>query len=107
MEKVKEIEEDIKLYEEIIRDFKSLDSSDYTTAYKLSQMALISADRWNEIMLNSAKYSKEIEVTKSEFTSYCYQKYKMLMKIHDFSRIVYRQGSYGIQNSFYGEELYE
>lgn len=107
MEKVKEIEEDIKLYEEIIKDFKSLDSSDFTTAYRLSQMALISADRWNEIMLNSTKYSKEIEVTKSEFTSYCYQKYKTLMKIHDFSRIVYRQGSYGIQNSFYNEDILE
>jgi hypothetical protein len=27
------------------------------------------------------------------------------MKIHDFCRVVYRQGSYGIQNSFYGEDL--
>jgi hypothetical protein len=27
------------------------------------------------------------------------------MKIHDFCRVVYRQGSYGIQNSFYGEDM--
>lgn len=99
------LDEDIKNYKGLLEGFKSLDSSDFTTAYSLSQVALIMADRWNEIMLNSVKYSKELEVTKSEFTSYCYQKFKMLMKIHDFCRVVYRQGSYGIQNSFYGEDL--
>ncbi len=97
------IDEDIKYYEGLIEDFKNLDSSDFATAYTLSQAALVTADRWNEIMLNSAKYSKEMDVTKSDFTNYCYQKFKMLMKIHDFARVVYRQGSYGIQN--YGEEL--
>ena len=86
------LEEDIKQYKELIEDFKVLDSSDYTTAYKLSQTALTQADRWNEIMLNSVKYSKELEVTKSDFTNYAYQKFKMLMKIHDFSRSVWRQG---------------
>lgn len=100
-----QLNEDIKTYNGLVEDFSNLDSADYTTAYSLSQVALITADRWNEIMLDSVKYSKELEVTKSEFTNYCYQKFKMLMKIHDFCRVVYRQGSYGIQNSFYNEEL--
>lgn len=97
------IEEDLKIYDNIIDEFKNLSSSDFTTAYSLSQDALVIADRWNEIMLNSAKYSKELEYNKSEFTNYCYQKFKMLMKIHDFCRVVYRQGSYEIKN--YGDEL--
>jgi hypothetical protein len=100
---MKELSEDIEQYKGIIEDFKNLDSSDYSTAYVLSQVALITADRWNEIMLNSAKYSKKLEYNKSEFTNYCYQKFKMLMKIHDFCRVVYRQGSYEIKN--YGDEL--
>lgn len=89
-----ELEKDIKQYKGLVEDFKSLDSSDYATAYALSQLALSLADRWNEIMLQSAKYSKELEYTKSEFTSWCYQKFKILIKIHDFARIVYRQGAY-------------
>ena len=97
------LDEDIKQYNGVMEDFKTLDSSDFTTAYALSQAALATADRWNEIMLNSVKYSKEFEVTKSEFTNYCYQKFKMLMKVHDFCRVVYRQGSYGLQT--YGEDL--
>lgn len=96
------IKEDIEVYNEVIEEFKMLDSSDFTNAYTLSQKALVTADRWNEIMLNSVKYSKDFEVTKSEFTNYCYQKFKMLMKIHDFCRVVYRQGSYELQS--YGEE---
>lgn len=100
-----QLNEDIEFYNRLMEDFKNLDSGDFTTAYTLSQEALITADRWNEIMLNSVKYSKELEVTKSDFTNYCYQKFKMLMKMHDFARVVYRQGSYGIQNSFYNEDL--
>lgn len=102
---LEELNEDIKFYKGLVEDFKNLDSGDYIGAYSLSQIALVTADRWNEIMLNSVKYSKELEVTKSEFTNYCYQKFKILMKAHDFARVVYRQGTYGIQNSFYNEDL--
>lgn len=91
---MKSLEEDIKLYNGLVEDFKNLDSSDYTTAYVLSQLALSLADRWNEIMLQSTKHSKELEYTKSELTSWCYQKFKILLKIHEMCRMVYRQGAY-------------
>lgn len=91
------LEEDITLYKGLVNDFNNLDSSDYATAYALSQLALSLADRWNEIMLNSVKYSKEMETTKSDFTNWCYQKFKILIKIHDFCRVVYRQGSYDMR----------
>ena len=97
--------EDIDLYKGLVEDFKNLDSADYSTAYTLSQEALIMADRWNEIMLNSVKYSKDLDCTKTDFSNYCYQKFKMLIKIHDFCRVVYRQGVQSMQNSFYGEDL--
>ena len=99
------LEEDIKQYVALIAEFKRLDSSNYVDAYKLAQLSLMYADRWNEIMLDSVKYSKELDVTKSDFVSYAYQKYKILMKIHDFTRMVYRQGSYGITNNFYNEDM--
>ena len=96
-----DLQKDIELYNGLVEDFNNLDSSDYATAYTLSQLALSLADRWNEIMLDSVKYSKEMKYTKSEFATYCYEKFKILMKIHDFCRIVYRQGAYGIQS--YGD----
>ena len=95
--------EDLEMYRNLVEEFKNLQGNDFSTAYTLSQDALIMADRWNEIMLNSVKYSKDLECTKTDFSNYCYQKFKMLIKIHDFCRVVYRQGSYGIQS--YGEDL--
>lgn len=100
---MKELSEDIEQYKGIIEDFKNLDSSDFASAYTLSQVALVTADRWNEIMLNSVKYAKETQYTKSEITSYCYQKYKILIKIHDICRMIYRTGAYEINN--YGKDL--
>lgn len=96
------MKEDIELYNGLVEDFSNLDSSDYTTAYALSQLALSLADRWNEIMLNSVRYSKELEYTKTEFTTYCYQKYKILMKIHEMSRMVWKQGE---ENQRRGENV--
>ena len=100
---IESLNKDIEQYNGLVKDFENLDSGDFMTAYTLSQEALILADRWNEIMLNAVKYSKEMEVTKSDFTNYCYQKFKMLMKIHEMCRMVYRTGAYGVNNSFYGE----
>lgn len=97
--------EDIELYRGLVEDFKNLDSADFSTAYTLSQEALIMADRWNEIMLNSVKYSKELDCSKTDFSNYCYQKFKMLIKIHDMCRMIYRSGTYGINNSFYNEVI--
>ena len=42
---MKELNEDIEFYNKLMEDFKNLDSSDYSTAYVLSQEALITADR--------------------------------------------------------------
>ena len=97
------LNEDLEMYRGLVEEFKALDSGDFQTAYELSQKALIMADRWNEIMLNSVKYSQEMDCTKTDFSNYCYQKFKMLIKIHDMCRIIYRSGTYGITNNFYNE----
>ena len=52
-------------------------------------------------MLESVKYSRDLEVTKSDFTNYCYQKYKVLMKIHDFARSTWRQGQENLRSGYY------
>lgn len=98
-----QLNEDIEFYKKLVEDFQDLDSSDYTTAYTLSQEALITADRWNEIMLDSVKYAKELNYNKTEFTNYCYQKFKMLMKIHEMCRCIWRQGEENQRYNYYGE----
>jgi hypothetical protein len=89
---IEKLNNEIKLYNDLLDAYNKLISTDYVTAYELARDSLSLADRWNEIMLNSIKYSKELKYTKSEFTNYCYQKYKILMKIHDICRCIWRQG---------------
>lgn len=86
------LNKDIEQYNDLLKRLEVLDSSDYVTAYELAQLSLSLADRWNEIALNSAKYSKETGYTKSEVAYYCQQKYKILIKAHDMCRCIWRQG---------------
>lgn len=85
--------EDLEQYKFIMDNVKSLSSEDGATAYKLAQMSLVQADRWLEISLSAAKFSKEISVAKTDLYNYTYHKYRILMTIHEFCRVVYRQCS--------------
>lgn len=100
---MEELEKDIREYDTLFVEYRTLESNDYTTAYDLSKRALILADRWNEIMINGFKYAKELDIAKTKFETYCYQKWKMLMKMHDYCRMIFRQGKDGISNNFYNE----
>ena len=83
--------EDLEQYQVIMDSYELLTSEDGITAYKLAQMSILQADRWNEIMLNASKLSKEISIAKTDLYSWAYHKYRILMTIHEFCRVVYRQ----------------
>lgn len=82
--------EDLANYNQILTDYESLVSEDGQTAYTLAIKSLLNADRWNEIMLNSSKLAKEHEVSKTALYSYCYHKYRVMMVVHEFCRVVFR-----------------
>lgn len=84
-------QEDLEQYKMIIDNYSALASNDGATAYELAKMSMIEADRWNEIAFNSSKYSKESNVSKTDLYQWAYHKYRILMTIHEFCRVVYRQ----------------
>lgn len=85
--------EDLEQYQFIMDNVEILSSEDGATAYKLAQMSLAQADRWLEISLNASKLSREVSVAKTDLYNYTYHKYRILMTIHEFCRVVYRQCS--------------
>lgn len=85
--------EDLEQYQFIMDNVETLSSEDGATAYKLAQMSLAQADRWLEISLNASKLSREVSVAKTDLYNYTYHKYRILMTIHEFCRVVYRQCS--------------
>ena len=100
---LKNLKEDIEQYDLTISTYNNLEPEDVELAYDLAKQSLILANRWNEIMVDSAKYCTLIEVKKSQFENYAYHKYRILMTIHEFCRVVWRQGKEEYRNSFINE----
>ncbi len=86
-------QEDLEQYKFILDNYEALSSEDGATAYQLAQRAIIQADRWAEIAFNASKLYKNMDVAKTDLYNWAYHKYRILMTIHDFCRVVYRQCS--------------
>ena len=69
--------EDIRQYNEAIETYQELETEDIELAYDLSKRCLILANRWNEIMLNSAKFCTLIDTSKTTFEKWAYHKYRV------------------------------
>lgn len=85
--------EDLEQYQMILDNYAILTSDDGMTAYELAKMCISAADRWSEITMNASKICKEAKISKTDLYNWAYHKYRILMTIHDFCRVVYRQCS--------------
>lgn len=97
------LKEDIEQYQFLKCNFEALNSEDGETAYKLAVQMIICADRWSEISLNISKYAKELNTSKTTLYNWAYHKYRILMTMHEFCRVVYRQCREELKNGFMGE----
>ena len=85
--------EDIAQYQMLLDNYESLTPEDGDTAYELAKDLIILADRWNEISLNASKIAKDSSISKTDLYNWAYHKYRILMTLHDFCRVVYKQCS--------------
>lgn len=85
--------EDLEQYQMLLDNYEALSQEDGDTAYNLAKMMIIAADRWNEIAFNASKYSKETSISKTDLYNWAYHKYRLLMTLHEFCRVVYKQCS--------------
>lgn len=100
---LEQLKEDIKQYNEILETYNQLNPEDIELAYDLAKECLILANRWNEIMLQSAKYCTSLGISRTAFEKYAYHKYRVLMTAHEFCRVVWRQGKEEYKNNFVNE----
>ena len=94
--------EDLKQYQFILDNYEGLSSEDGVTAYELAKQCIVQADRWSEISLNASKIGKEINVSKTDLYNWVYHKYRILMTIHEFCRVVSRQCEEQMRNRWNG-----
>ena len=97
------IKEDIEQFKAAMEDFYSLIPEDIESAYQLAMVFMQIADRWTEIQLNSNKYCIALNVTRTAFKDYAYEKYRLASKAHEFCRVVWRQGKDNLSNTFNSE----
>ena len=100
---IESLKDDIVQYNNILEAYNNLETEDIELAYDMAKESLLLADRWNEIMLNSSKYCVIIETSKTSFEKWAYHKYRVLMTMHEFCRVVWRQGKDDLRNSFSNE----
>lgn len=100
---LEQLKEDIEQFNFLKDNFEALSSEDGETAYQLAVKMLVCADRWTEICKDISNYAKEFNTTKSSLYDWAYHKYRILMNMHEFCRVVYRQCREEERNSFRNE----
>ncbi len=101
---LEQLKDDIEQFNFLKDNFEALNSEDIETAYQLAVKSLIAADRWTEVCKNISNYAKELNSTRTVLYDWAYHKYRILMQIHEFCRVIYRQCREEQRNSFRSEE---
>lgn len=100
---MEELNNDLEQYKILLETYSKLNTEDIYLAYDLAKNSLLLANRWNEIMLNSAKYCTLVDKSKTTFEKWVYHKYRILMVMHEFCRVLWRQGIEEYKNNFNNE----
>lgn len=89
---IKHLEEDCRQYDSLFARYHRLKSDDFTGAWEISQTALVLADRWNDINLQSAQMANAGDYKKSDFSQWAYGRYMLLRQMHEKARMVWNKG---------------
>lgn len=84
--------EDIEQYYELANQFANLKEDSFGLAFEISKKAWILADRWSSIAANASKLAALKKVSKTDLYQYCYQKYRQMQYVHEFSRVLWNKG---------------
>lgn len=84
-----DIEEDMKICNDIKEQFNNLTDGDITAAFKVSQLALGMYDRVNELRLQVNIVGIKEKHTKTDIKEYLRGKMKLMEYIHVQSRAIY------------------
>lgn len=84
------VPEDFKQFREISKTFQKVEMTDTQTLYQLSIDSWLLATRWSEIQSNASKIAFDNDISKTDFGTWSYQKYRQLQEMHITCRSWYR-----------------
>ena len=74
--------EESLLYNEILASYESLKLEDIIGIDELRRKSLTLASNYVTMKSNADIIAKKLETNKTQFSDWCYQKYRVLMEIH-------------------------
>lgn len=83
-------QEDFNQFREISKQFQQVDMTDSSTLQELSVNSWLLATRWSEIQSNASKIAFDNDISKTDFGTWAYQKYRQLQEMHITCRSWYR-----------------
>jgi hypothetical protein len=84
------VQEDFNQFREISQKFQKVEMTDAQTLYQLSIDSWLLATRWSEIQSNASKIAFDNEISKTDFGTWAYQKYRQLQEMHITCRSWFR-----------------
>ena len=84
------VQEDFNQFREISTQFQKVDCTDADTLYQLSIDSWLLATRWSEIQSNASRIAFNNDISKTDFGTWAYQKYRQLQEMHITCRSWYR-----------------
>lgn len=85
------VQEDMNQFRNVAERFQNIDMMDKEGLLELQKDTWLLGTRWSEIQSNASKIAQEHGIKKTDFSEYCYQKYRQLQELHITCRSWYRQ----------------
>ena len=83
-------QEDFNQFREISKQFQQVEMTNSDMLYELSINSWLLATRWSEIQSNASKIAFDNDISKTDFGTWAYQKYRQLQEMHITCRSWYR-----------------
>lgn len=84
------VSEDFQQYKDIAKRFRDVKMEDTVELNNLCVDSWLLATRWSEIESTANKIAKENNISKTDFQTWAYQKYRQLQEMHITCRSWYR-----------------
>lgn len=85
--------EDCKQFNEVSARYINLEATNGTEAFDLMKTSWALAQRWSEIQATTSKIMTQdiVNVQKTDFKTWAYQRYRQMQLIHESCRVIWRQ----------------
>lgn len=84
------VKEDFEQYKDIARRFKNVQMENCAELKALTTDSWLLATRWSEIQSLAKIFSEKLDINKTDFSNWAYQKYRQLQEMHITCRSWYR-----------------